>query len=295
MAADASLLSEIKLFELLDDDERALLATEVDRQTLTAGQTLFQAGEPGDALYVVSHGDVELYVKDNVGQKITLTVAGRGDVFGEVSLLDEGPRTATAVAMTDCELIVLDREDLRLLFGKKPDAALHMLAGMGAMTRKADALLRSRVSRNVNEEVQEHLTVVQKVADWIAWFSGSMYFLSLNLVWFLVWIALNTIPGLDHYDPFPFGLLTMIVSLEAIFLSIFVLISQNLQAAKDRVRGDIEYQVNVKAELEVAHLHEKTDRIHEDLLVRLARIEKALGAPRPNAATPPGASPRTGA
>jgi uncharacterized membrane protein len=280
VAADAALLAEVRFFELLDDDERALLAHEVDVEKVEAGKALFHAGEPGDCLYVVRAGSVELFVKDTAGQKIVLTVAEAGDVFGELSMLDMGPRTATAVALTDTDLIVLDREDLRLLFQKKPDSALHMLAAMGRMTRRADELLRTRVSRNANEELEESLTMIQKVSDWIAWFSGSMYFLFFNTVWFGSWILINVAGlGVKHFDPYPFGLLTMIVSLEAIFLSIFVLISANRQAEKDRVRSDIEYEVNVKAELEVAHLHEKTDKIREDLLERFARLEKALATP----------------
>src|SRR5678809_1272279 len=122
--------------------------------------------------------------------------------------------------------------------------------------------------------MEEHSTPLLRIADWIAWFSGSMQFLILNGAWFIIWISLNTIPGLLTFDPFPFGLLTMIVSLEAIFLSCFVLISQNRQAQKDKVRADIEYDVNIKAELEVAHLHEKVDHIHEQLLEKFAEFEK---------------------
>jgi CRP/FNR family transcriptional regulator, cyclic AMP receptor protein len=115
------------------------------------------------------------------------------------------------------------------------------------------------------------------VADWIAWFSGSMPFLFGNAIWFAVWITLNTVDlGVAPWDPYPFGLLTMIVSLEAIFLSCFVLVSQNRQTEKDRIRSDIEYEVNVKAELEVAHLHEKTDHMYSELLQRFSRLEKAL-------------------
>jgi len=151
-----------------------------------------------------------------------------------------------------------------------------MLAAMSTMLREADDLLRSRVSRNVNEEMEEKLTPLQRIADWIAWFSGSMQFLMLNGVWFVVWIAINTLSlGIDQFDPFPFGLLTMIVSLEAIFLSCFVLISQNRQAAKDKIRSDIEYDVNIKAELEVAHLHEKVDRMYEQMLQKFTLLEKS--------------------
>ena len=275
MPCDAELLKGIATFELLDDEDRIELAKVVDTHRLSAGQTLFQAGEPGESLFIVRSGEIELFIKDTAGQKIVLTVAEEGNLFGELSLLDSGPRTATATALTDAELLVLDREDLLLLFQKRPDAALHMLAAMSVMTRKADELLRTRVSRNVNEEMEEHLTPLQRVADGIAWFSGSMLFVFVNGIWFLLWIVLNTLPvGIRPFDPYPFSFLTMVVSLEAIFLSCFVLVSQNRQAEKDRVRSDIEYEVNIKAELEIAHLHEKTDRIYENMLERFARLEK---------------------
>jgi uncharacterized membrane protein len=282
MGCDVSLLSGIEFFDFLKDDDRRELANVVDAIKLNAGETLFHTGDPGEALFVVRSGSIELYIKDTAGQKIVLTIAEEGSLFGELSLLDSGPRTATAIALNDSELLVLDRDDLLLLFQKRPEAALNMLAAMSTMTRKADELLRTRVSRNVNEEMEEHSTPLQRVADWIAWFSGSMPFLMINAAWFIIWIALNEIrTGIPQWDPFPFGLLTMIVSLEAIFLSCFVLVSQNRQAEKDRVRSDIEYEVNIKAELEVTHLHEKTDRIYENMLARFAKLEKLMGTANP--------------
>jgi CRP/FNR family cyclic AMP-dependent transcriptional regulator len=281
MPCDAQTLKEVELFEHLNDEDRLRLAEVVDLLTLEAGTMLFKAGEPGDSLYVVKSGEVELFIKDTTGQKIVLTVAGAGEIFGELALLDRGARTATALVLTDTELLELDRDDLLLLFQRTPTAALRLLASMGHMTRKADELLKTRVSRNVNEEVEENLSPLQHVADWIAWFSGSMPFLGLNLLWFAAWIGLNTLPlGVPAFDPYPFGLLTMIVSLEAIFLSCFVLISQNRQSEKDHVRSDIEYEINIKAELEVAHLHEKTDRIHVEMLERFVRLEKVIGTLR---------------
>jgi CRP/FNR family cyclic AMP-dependent transcriptional regulator len=281
MPCDPSLFQNIEIFKLLDDDERGQLAEVVDEITVPTGQPVFHAGEPGDSLFIVQSGQIELYIKDNAGQKIVLATSSRGDMFGELSMLDAGPRTATAVAIADSTLMVLDRSDLLLLFSRRPEAALDMLAAMSGMTRKADQLLRTRVSRNVNEEVEEHFSLIQRIADWLAWFSGSMSFLLIHTIWFAIWISLNTvILGSGAFDPFPFGLLTMIVSLEAIFLSCFVLISQSRQAEKDKVRSDIEYEVNIKAELEVGHLHEKTDRIYEDMMVRFSRLERALAQSR---------------
>ena len=275
MPCDPAVLAELELFEHLQEEDRQRLATVIDDIKLTADTILFRTGEPGDTLFIVRSGEVELYIKDTAGQKIVLTVAREGEMFGELALLDSGARTATAVALADTHLLVLDREDLLLLFQRTPASAIRLLASMSQMTRRADELLRTRVSRNVNEEVEERLTPLQRVADWIAWFSGSMLFLLLNGLWFIIWIIINVFSvGLPRFDPYPFGLLTMIVSLEAIFLSCFVLISQNRQAEKDRIRGNIEYDVNIKAELEIAHLHEKFDHFHEEMMQRFARFER---------------------
>jgi CRP/FNR family cyclic AMP-dependent transcriptional regulator len=279
MPCDPNFLAAIRMFDHLNEDDRVALANVIDELKVPAGHTLFQAGDPGDSLFIMQSGEIELFIKDTAGQKIVLTTAQPGDMFGELAMLDTGPRTATALALTDSDVLVLDRSDLVMLFQRKPEAALHMLAALSGLTRKADELLRTRVSRNVNEEMEVHSTPLLRIADWIAWFSGSMAFLILNGGWFVIWIAINTLPlGLPHFDPFPFGLLTMIVSLEAIFLSCFVLISQNRQAQKDKVRADIEYEVNIKAELEIAHLHEKTDRIYENMMARFEKLDKAGAA-----------------
>ncbi|HEY2806708.1 MAG TPA: DUF1003 domain-containing protein, partial [Gemmatimonadales bacterium] len=258
---DAALLEGVELFRALDANERISLAGSMDLRPMRTGDTLFRLGDPGDSLFVVRRGLVELFVNDHAGQEIILHQVSPLNAFGELSLLDGRPRTATARVLEGGELLVLDRDDLLGLIRRTPDLALDILAHMSAETRRADDLLRSRVARNVNMEADEKLTTVQRIADWCAWFSGSVTFLLLHAVWFVIWVLINTtgVPGFTQFDPYPFGLLTMIVSLEAIFLSCLVLISQNRQASKDRVRSDVEYEVNVKAEMEVAHLHEKLD------------------------------------
>ncbi|HEY5951416.1 MAG TPA: DUF1003 domain-containing protein [Kofleriaceae bacterium] len=284
MPADTTFLSQIQLFSQLDADERGVLAQAMHERVLAAGDVLFRLGEPGDSMFIVRDGAVELSVKDTAGQKIILHTAKSGDFFGELSLLDGGSRTASAHATEPTTLLVLDREDLLQLFRKRPDAALDMLAAMGRMTRKANALLRERVVKNVNEQVEEERgSIVLRVADWVANFSGSITFLVLHVGIFSAWIVLNL--GLfpfGDFDKFPFGLLTMAVSLEAIILSTLLLFSSNRQSARDRIRSDVEYDINLKAELEVAHLHEKTDRLYEEMLERFARLEKVLRVPTPN-------------
>jgi CRP/FNR family transcriptional regulator, cyclic AMP receptor protein len=267
----AQLIGTVPLFKLLSDDERADLEKVFARRDVPSGDTIFAVGEPGDSLYIVGSGRVELFVKDNTGSKIVLTVCEPGEVFGELSLFDGGARTATAVCVEPATLLVLDRDDLLTFLHRHPDAALDLLATMGQRMRGADEMLRRRVARNINEEMQIRSTLVDKIADMVAEFSGSITFLFLNAAFFFAWIVWNVLPFTSHFDPYPFGFLTMVMSVEAIFLSIFVLISQNRQTAKDRLRADAEYEVNLKAELEVAHLHEKMDYLTEQMLARMPR------------------------
>jgi uncharacterized membrane protein len=275
----AQLIGTVSLFKLLSEDERADLEGVFERREVAEGERIFSAGEPGDSLYIVGSGSVELFVKDNTGTKIVLTVCEPGQVFGELSLLDGGARTATAVCLEPATLLVLDRDDLLAFLRRHPDAALDLLTTMGQRMRGADEMLRRRVARNINDEMQIRSTAMEKIADLIAEFSGSITFLLLNAAVFAAWIVWNALPFTPHFDPYPFGFLTMVMSVEAIFLSIFVLISQNRQGAKDRLRADAEYEVNLKAELEITHLHEKMDFLTEQMLARMPRTERATRVP----------------
>jgi uncharacterized membrane protein len=286
MGADPQLLTEVPIFALLDEQERATLAERVDTVAFKEGTALFHRGDPGDSLYVVKTGEVEIFFKNDTGERILLETATPGHFFGEISLLDGGPRTASATAKTDVELVVVDQGDLSELIKARPGAAMELLAATGRRLRETNEKLRHTASRNVNEETEDKRSTVMKVADWISEFSGSLEFLFIHIGIFFLWIVLNSGPlaravPFGGFDPFPYGLLTMCVSLEAIILSVFVLLSQNRQVARDRVRNDIEYDVNLKAELEIAHLHEKFDHLHAELLSRLNTIERHSKRPLP--------------
>jgi uncharacterized membrane protein len=272
------MLAEVPLFSLLHDAERTELAERLERIEAPAGKTMFLRGDPGNAMYIVRSGSVEIFFKNDTGERIVLETATPGHFFGEISLLDEGPRTASAVVKEDLDALVVDRGDLSDFLKAHPEAAMDLLAAMGRRLRDSAKLLRHSVSRDINEETEDKRTRVMKVADWISDFSGSLPFLFIHIGVFFVWIVLNTGPlvstAIGGFDPFPFGLLTMVVSLEAIILSVFVLLSQNRQVARDRVRNDIEYQVNLKAELEIGHLHEKIDELHE-MIAKQARLDRS--------------------
>jgi CRP/FNR family transcriptional regulator, cyclic AMP receptor protein len=283
--ADASLLSCVPLFERLDGEERALLAAQLEEETFPAGTNIFRKGEPGNAIYIVASGEVEIFVEDTTGGRIVFETAKSGDFFGELSLLDGDPRSASARAISDARTLKVDRGDLQTLFGRHPAAAMDILAVIGRRLREADKLLGSRQLASPNQAIAERLSMLDRIADVVAAFAGRFSFLLLHVVWFAAWIAVNNdwLKGVQVFDPYPYGLLTMVVSLEAIFLSCLVLISQNRQAAKDRIRSDVEYDANIRAGLEVTQLHVKVDALYEQVLARLAQLEKRVTVAGPGA------------
>lgn len=269
------LLKKVPLFALLDDDEANVLAEQLDQKRVYAGQMVFNQGDEGGTMYVVQSGKIEIFVKDDNNERVVLSVVEPGGIFGELSLLDNEPRSASAKALEDTFLFIVDRHDLEMLFEKHKHAALDIMTMLSRRIREADILVRQRVvARNVNEESALPVNFGTRLADLLTMIAGDIRFAYLCFIWFLVWIVLNIniIPGVAAFDPFPFGLLTMIVSLLAIFLSLFVLISQNRQTEREKVRNDIEYEVNVKAELEIRDLHNKVDKMEELLVEHLSRI-----------------------
>jgi uncharacterized membrane protein len=275
---DVDILAEVPLFHHLSPADREMLAGRIDVERVPAGKLMFGHGDPGGSLYVIRSGVVELFFKNDTGHHITLETVSTGQFFGEISLLDGGARTTAALVKEDLEALVIDRGDLEALVAASPAAAMSILAAAGERVRTTVGLLRHTASRNPNVETEDKRTPVMRVADWISEFSGSLPFLFIHLVIFAVWIGLNVGPlarsQFGGWDEYPFGLLTMSVSLEAIILSVFVLLSQSRQVARDRVRNDIEYEVNVKAELQIAHMHEKVDNMYAAILARLDKADK---------------------
>ncbi len=278
MPADTQLLSAVPLFERFNDEERELLASQLDEVEFQPGQLIFRRTDPGGAIFIVASGEVEVFIEDTTGSRVVFETVTAGHFFGELSLLDGESRSASAQALKATRALRVDRADLEQLFARHPGAAMDVLGVIGRRLREADKLLGVRPRFSPNEAVEEQLTMVERIADVAADFSGRFSFLMVHFVWFAVWIGLNVdaLPGVHSFDPFPFGLLTMIVSLEAIFLSCMVLISQNRSAAKERIRSDAEYEANIRAGLEVTQLHVKLDAMVDTLTTRLAAMEKEV-------------------
>lgn len=273
-------LAEIPLFSAMDEEERGELRSLMTERLFQPGQVVMRAGEPEESFHIIEQGEVELWLTDTEGKKVVLDVLDSGKFFGELSMLSGETRSASATSEGKVSTLELSRSDFFDFLRRRPEAAIDVLTVLGDRLKHTDDILRTRVSRNSNEALDERLSIGQRVADVIAAFSGSLPFLLINLVVFVGWLAANTIgPNRFQFDPFPFQFLTMAVSLEAIFLSIFVLVSQNRQAVKDRINADLDYQVNVKAEMEMSvmgsrirEIELKLHHIHSDILE--AKTEK---------------------
>jgi uncharacterized membrane protein len=281
MPINPTILRKSSIFQLLDDDELRELAAHIDEASFRAGQTIFQTGEPGGTLHVVLEGGVETYIIDEDKQRVVLAEVGPGEMFGEMSLLDGEPRSASAMAAKPTKTYIIDRDDLQRLFSNKPAAALDILTALSRRLRRTNVLLGQRIARNPNDVIEEKATVGDRVADSVARFGGSWSFIIAFGFVMIVWVLVNTLFLLgrpEPFDPYPFILLNLFLSMLAAIQAPVIMMSQNRQDSKDRVRSELDYQVNLKAELEIMQLHEKVDRLEGELRERLDQL--AVAKPR---------------
>lgn len=262
-------LKAVALFSGMDDDELAGVGSRMQVCRFAPGQVIIREGEPGDSFHVIAEGEVAFLTVNSGGTEIVLDTAGVGGWFGELSLLTGDPRSARVKAVGAVSTLCLGRDEFREFLMSHPHAALDVLAVIGRRLAKADALLRKSASKNVNELMAAKATAWQRIADVIASVSSSAPFVLVHLVWFGGWIGWNVVAPLmgwpGGFDPFPFGLLTMVVSLEAIFLSIFVLVAQGRSGEIDRLAADVDHQVNMKAEQQTALLLSRLDDLQRGL------------------------------
>lgn len=265
MPIDPEILHQVPFFQLMDRDELAELATHLDEDAFFRGQVIFKSGDPGGTLHIILVGKVRTSITGPNGQSVTIDELGPGEVFGDLSLLDKKSRSATATALTEVRTVVVDQDDLRRLFARKPDAALDMLAAVGQRVRNTEGMLYRLVTKNPNEAFEERLSFGDRMADAVARFGGSWAFVLSFMGIMLVWIALNGYALTHPFDPPPFIGLNLILSMLAALQAPIIMMSQNRQDAKDRLASELDYQVNVKAELEIVDLHQKVEAIQAEL------------------------------
>ena len=258
------LFNEVPLFQLLDAEERKVLAEQVSMLQFRKGDVIHEAGDPGGLAYLVQKGVVHVTIKDANDENIIVDIADDGGLVGISSLLAGEKHQTTAIAMEDTTAIEIDRQDIATLLQAKPMAGLDMMTIVEKQLRTVHELMRTRVTHNVNEEIEEQETFGEKVADGVARFGGSWGFVISFGVILLIYVTINT-SLTKPWDPYPFILLNLFLSMLAAIQAPVIMMSQNRQDTKDRLRSEMDYRVNLKAELEI-----------EELLQRIGKLEKLL-------------------
>jgi CRP/FNR family cyclic AMP-dependent transcriptional regulator len=260
-------LRHVPLFESLDDEAAKELCKLIETLDCPARQVLFRAGDVGDAMYVIERGKVRIYVQATDGHEVTLTELGRGDFFGEMVLLDGQRRSANAIVADNARLAVLSREHFLSFMRSTPDVALKMLTAVANRLRHTDELLRHSATRNVNVEEAAHRTFADRAADIIAEFGGSWKFIIAAVLFFNLWILINTWLLADRpFDAFPYLLLSTAINMLAVLQAPIILMSQNRQSHKDRLRAELDYQINLRNELALNEIIERLKTLERDCL-----------------------------
>jgi len=250
--------SKIPLFAKLPPDELDALHQLMKQRTFAVNETIFGIGDTGTEFYIVEEGTLSLSYPDESGKEIFIAQLKEGDFFGELSLLDGGPRTATARAVTPIVLRSLDREQFHLFLSDHPAASFHIISVMGK--RQREGMNKLRGIQNPNEVYERQATWWEKLADFIVNLSAGKTFMLSHAVLIGTWILYNG-ETKGAFDPAPFDKLSLILSVEAIFFSLFVLISQNHAGERQKIQADLDYQTNLKAQAEVMRVHEKLDKL----------------------------------
>jgi CRP/FNR family transcriptional regulator, cyclic AMP receptor protein len=258
-------LRQVPLFESLDDEAARKLCQLLESSDCKAKTLLFRAGDEGDAMYLIERGKVRICVQDTDGREMTLTEFGRGDFFGDMALLDGQRRSADAIVAEDARLAVLSREHFLSFLRSSPDVALEMLTALANRLRNTDELLRRSAIRNVNVEEAARLTFADRASDIIAEFGGSWKFIIAAVFFFNVWVVINCFAN-SRFDPYPYLLLSTAINMLAVLQAPIILMSQNRQSHKDRLRAEIDYQINLKNELALNEIIERLKVLERDYL-----------------------------
>ena len=262
-------LRSVPLFASLNDEAANVLRGLLTTSSVASGTRLFRKGDTGDAMYLIEQGRVRISLHDEDGKEFTLAELAQGDFFGEMALIDGRQRSADASVVADARFAVLSRPDFLAFVRANPDVALEMLGALTDRLRRTDELLRSRVSRNVNEEEQARLTMADRAADLIAEFGGSWKFIGASIALIILWILFNSYVLLSGFDPAPYQMLNLVLAVIAGMQAPIIMMSQNRQGEKDRLRADLDYQVNLKNELSLAEVLRRLDVLESERLPRL--------------------------
>jgi CRP/FNR family cyclic AMP-dependent transcriptional regulator len=276
MPCKPEVLKNVPLFSLLDDDELAVLASQVELKTFAPRERIYKMGAPAPQAYVLISGKVRVTTVDEDHQEVVVDEPGERDVFGFASMLEQTPHQTNAHALEESACVEVSRDDIAILLERKPHAGMDLLATLGRQFHASQTLVRSRAGRNPNDVIEEETTLGESIADAVARFGGSWTFIILFAIILTVYTSMNIGLGKNAWDPYPFILLNLFLSMIAAVQAPVIMMSQNRQDTKDRVRGELDFDVNRRAESEIQNLSRKLSQLDDKIddigkLLRLVR------------------------
>jgi CRP/FNR family cyclic AMP-dependent transcriptional regulator len=260
MPCNSEELRQIPLFSLLDNDELAVLAAQVELRSFAAKQRIYKAGDLNGPAYVMLEGAVEVTLMDEDGQEVIFSKPRHGDLFGFASMLQGLPHHTTAIALEATTCIEVDRNDINALVNARPQAGVDMLTVLAGEIHNAQKVIGGRTSRNPNEIIDEQETFGEKIADHVASFGGSWTFIILFFILLVSYTMLSNVMSGKSWDPYPYILLNLFLSMLAAIQAPVIMMSQNRQDHKDRVRSELDFEVNRRAETEIQALSRRPMR-----------------------------------
>ena len=265
MACDPEVLKSVPLFALLDQDETAVLAAQVELKHFAARERIYKKGDPGGQAYVMLSGKVRVTTVDEDQQEVVVDEPACGEFFGFASMLEQTPHHTNAIALEDTSCLEVSRDDIATLLERKPHAGMDLLTSLGRQFHAAQELVRMRATRNPNELIEREATLGERVADHVARFGGSWTFIISFGVLMVVYTAINILMGGKAWDPYPFILLNLFLSMLAAIQAPVIMMSQNRQDTKDRLRGELDFDVNRRAASDIQGLSRKLNLLDEKI------------------------------
>jgi CRP/FNR family cyclic AMP-dependent transcriptional regulator len=265
MPCDPVELKHVPLFALLDDDEIGVLAAQVDLKSFAPRQRIYKIGDPGMHAYILLSGNVQVTTVDDDHQEVVVDQPGHGEFFGFASMLEKTPHQTNAMAMEKTTCIEVSRDDIAILLQRKPMAGMDMLTVLGHQFHASQQLVRIRATRNPNDLIEEKYTFGEHIADRVASFGGSWNFIILFAAVLIVYTCINIALKGRAWDPYPFILLNLFLSMLAAIQAPVIMMSQNRQDKKDRLRSELDFDVNRRAEAEIQNLSRKLNLVTDKL------------------------------
>jgi CRP/FNR family cyclic AMP-dependent transcriptional regulator len=265
MACEPTILRQVPLFALLDDEEAAVLAGQVELKSFAPRQRIYKRGDAGDKAYVMVEGAVRVSTVDEDGQEVIVDEPAVGEFFGFASMLEQTPHQTDAFAMIDTTCIEVDRHDISTLLQRKPLAGMDMLTVLGRQFHSAQQLVRIRASRNPNEIIEQEATFGERIADTVAGFGGSWTFIITFAVVLISYTSLSLLLRQSSWDPYPFILLNLFLSMLAAIQAPVIMMSQNRQDTKDRLRSELDFEVNRRAASDIQGLARKINLLGDKI------------------------------